>query len=72
MPLVYSRKYKGIVEVPADRMIAFPPIGTLPSGRDIDRNINESVLGYKEEYELNEWDLMGAGDIFILLHRWAG
>ena len=66
MPLVYSRRYKGIVEVPEDRMIASPPIGTLPSQRDIDRNINESVLGFKEEYELNEWDLMGTGDIFIL------
>ena len=66
MPLVYSRRYKGIVEVPEDRMIASPPIGTFPSQRDIDRNINESVLGFKEEYELNEWDLMGAGDILIL------
>ena len=66
MPLVYSRKYEGIVDVPEDRMIASPPIGTLPSGRDIDRNINESVLGFKEEYELNEWDLMGTGDILIL------
>lgn len=66
MPMVYSRRYEAIVDVPESKMIACPPIGTLPSGRDIDRNANKSVLGYKEEYEINEWDLMGAGDILIL------
>ena len=66
MPIIYSRKYEAIVEVPKNKMIASPPIGTLPSGRDIDRNANKSVLGYKEEYEINKWNLMGTGDILIL------
>ncbi len=66
MPMVYSHKYKAIVEVPEDKLIASPPIGTLPSRRDIDRNTNESVLGFKEDYQINEWNLMGAGDILIL------
>ena len=66
MPLVYSRKYGRIVEVPQEKMISFPPIGTLPSESDIDRNTTKSVLGFKEKYEINEWDLMGTGDILIL------
>jgi serine phosphatase RsbU (regulator of sigma subunit) len=32
----------------------------------IDRNTTESVLGFKDEYELNEWELMGSGDILLL------
>jgi serine phosphatase RsbU (regulator of sigma subunit) len=66
MPLVYSRKFDRIVEIPKEKMIAFPPIGTLPSEDDIDSSTTESVLGFKEEYEINEWDLMGTGDILIL------
>lgn len=66
MPIVFSRKYGRIVDVPAELMVSFPPIGTLPSQRDIDRRANESVLGFKEDYEINEWDLMGAGDVLIM------
>jgi serine phosphatase RsbU (regulator of sigma subunit) len=66
MPIVFSRKYDRIVDVPEELMVSFPPIGTLPSVRDIDRRNNESVLGFKEEYAVNEWDLMGTGDILIV------
>ena len=66
MPIVFSRKYDRIVDVPEELMVSFPPIGTLPSVRDIDRSQNESVLGFKEEYAVNEWDLMGTGDILIV------
>jgi len=66
MPIIYSRKYDRIVDISQEKMISFPPIGTLPSEHDIDRNTTESVLGFKEEYEVNEWDLMGTGDILIL------
>jgi serine phosphatase RsbU (regulator of sigma subunit) len=39
----------------------------LPSFDAIDRNVTEaSSLGFKEHYEMNKWQLMGAGDILLL------
>jgi len=32
----------------------------------IDRNTTTSLLGFKDHYEMNEWLLMGAGDILLL------
>jgi len=66
MPFVYSYQNERLVDFPEEKTISFPPIGTLPSQRDIDRRTQESVLGFKEEYEVNEWSLLGAGDILIL------
>jgi serine phosphatase RsbU (regulator of sigma subunit) len=66
MPFVYSYKNERLVDFPEDKMISFPPIGTLPSQRDIDRKIQKSVLGFKEEYEINKWNLLGEGDILII------
>lgn len=66
MPFVFSQKKDGLVHFPEDQMVSFPPIGTLPSQRDIDRKTNESVLGFKESYEVNEWNLLGNGDILII------
>ncbi|MDA0711069.1 MAG: PP2C family protein-serine/threonine phosphatase [bacterium] len=66
MPFVYSKKDERLVDFPEDKLISFPPIGTLPSQRDIDRRTQNSVLGFKEEYEVNHWNLMGDGDILII------
>jgi serine phosphatase RsbU (regulator of sigma subunit) len=39
----------------------------LPSFDAIDRNVTEaSSLGFKQHYEMNEWRIMGAGDILLL------
>lgn len=65
-PLVFSNLHNRIMEVPADLCTTFPPIGTLPSQNVIDRRTNRSVLGYKDRYEINEWELMGTGDILLL------
>jgi serine phosphatase RsbU (regulator of sigma subunit) len=54
------------MEVSADRCVSFPPIGIQPSLNVIDRNANESLLGFKEEYAVNEWALLGSGDILVL------
>ena len=54
------------MEVSQDFCTSFPPIGTLPSLDVIDRNATQSVLGFKERYQLNEWKLMGTGDILLL------
>jgi len=54
------------MEVSQDLCTSFPPIGTLPSNDVIDRATTESPLGFKDRYRLNEWTLMGAGDILLL------
>ena len=64
LPVIFSRKYDRIVEVP--NQVTFPPIGTLPSQSDIDRRTSRSVLGYKGPYRINELDLIGTGDIMLL------
>jgi len=65
-PVVFSNKHDRFMEVSPDLCTSFPPIGTLPSNDVIDRGATHSVLGYKEQYRLNEWRLMGAGDILLL------
>lgn len=65
-PLVFSNRHDRFMEVGKELCTSFPPIGTLPSNVVIDRNTTHSTLGFKEEYQLNEWKLMGAGDILLL------
>ena len=38
----------------------------MPSLEDIDRNTSQTILGFKEGYEVNEIKLMGQGDILVL------
>jgi serine phosphatase RsbU (regulator of sigma subunit) len=38
----------------------------LPSFNVIDRSTTPSLLGFKERYEMNEWTLMGRGDILLM------
>ena len=38
----------------------------LPSLDVTDRQRTESLLGFKDRYEMNEWVLMGEGDILLL------
>lgn len=66
LPIVFSSEYDRIVDISRELCTVFPPIGTLPSQEDIDRRAVQSVLGYKERYEVNEWRLMGSGDILLL------
>lgn len=65
-PIVFSNEHNRFMEVSQDFCTSFPPIGTLPSLDVIDRNTTQSVLGFKERYQLNEWSLMGKGDILLL------
>src|SRR5688572_3572875 len=66
LPIVFSNQHDCFMVVSDDLCTSFPPIGTLPSGDVIDRNRTQSVLGFKDRYKLNEWKLMGAGDILLL------
>lgn len=67
VPVVFSRKFDRFVDICPEMMETFPPIGTMPSQDDIDRQPQElPPLGFKEKYEVNEISLMGNGDILIL------
>lgn len=66
-PLVFSREHDRFMEVEERLRVSFPPLGMLPSLNVIDRSRTTSVLGFKEHYEMNEWHLMGSGDILLLV-----
>ena len=65
-PVVFSNKHDRFMEVDRQLKASFPPLGMLPSFNVIDRNTTTSLLGFKERYEMNEWTLMGEGDILLL------
>lgn len=66
LPKVFSSLHDRFMEVGGDRRATFPPLGIQPSLNVIDRGASESVLGFKDEYEVNEWALLGAGDLLLL------
>jgi serine phosphatase RsbU (regulator of sigma subunit) len=65
-PAVFSNEHNRFMEVSDHLKVAFPPLGMMPSFNVIDRSMTQSLLGFKERYEMNEWALMGRGDILIL------
>lgn len=65
-PMVFSNKYDRLIDICFDRVLHFPPIGTLPSREDVDSRRNFSRLGYKKKYSINHLNLMGRGDILLL------
>src|ERR1051326_2088490 len=65
-PVVFSNELDRFMEVSDELCTSFPPIGTLPSDDVIDRRKTQSPIGFKDQYQLNEWKLMGAGDILLL------
>ena len=67
LPLIFSNRHDRFMEVGAHQRVTFPPVGMLPSFDAIDRNVTEaSTFGFKQHYEMNEWRIMGAGDILLL------
>jgi serine phosphatase RsbU (regulator of sigma subunit) len=65
-PAVFSNAHDRFMEVEPDRCLSFPPVGMLPSVDAIDRSTVASSLGFKKPYEINEWSIMGQGDILLL------
>jgi serine phosphatase RsbU (regulator of sigma subunit) len=65
-PLVFSNRNDRFMEVGEEHCITSPPVGTMPSKHTIDRKESDSILGFKGQYEWNEWKLMGRGDILLL------
>jgi len=64
-PAVFSNEHNRFMEVSPVLCVSFPPLGLMPS-LGIDRNATESVLGFTDRYQMNEWSIMGAGDILLL------
>ena len=64
-PAVFSNEHNRFMEVSPALCVSFPPLGLMPS-LGIDRNATQSVLGFTDRYQMNEWLLMGAGDILLL------
>jgi serine phosphatase RsbU (regulator of sigma subunit) len=62
-PAVFSNEHDRFMDVSS---ISFPPVGMLPSLGMIDDAEPDSPLGFKDRYTLNDWSLMGAGDILLL------
>jgi len=62
-PAVFSNEHDRFMDV---SLISFPPVGMLPSLDLIDEATTDSPLGFKDGYTLNDWSLMGAGDILLL------
>lgn len=65
-PSVFSSEHDRFMEVSPHLCLSFPPLGMLPSFNVIDRTTTPSLLGFKERYEMNEWTLMGRGDILLM------
>jgi serine phosphatase RsbU (regulator of sigma subunit) len=63
---VFSNEHDRFMEVGEDLRVSFPPLGMLPSLDVIDRTRMSSALGFKDHYQMNEWTLMGRGDILLL------
>ncbi len=66
-PAIFSAMHDRFMEVSPESFTSFPPLGTFPSQNVVDhRQAPRDVLGFKDRYEVNEWTLMGAGDILLL------
>ncbi len=66
-PLVFSNQHDRFMEVSAELSVSFPPLGMLPSLHVTDRQrTSTSPLGFKDRYQMNEWVIMGEGDILLL------
>jgi serine phosphatase RsbU (regulator of sigma subunit) len=65
-PSIFSTRHDRFMEVSPHLCLSFPPLGMLPSFNVIDRSTTPSLLGFKERYEINEWTLMGRGDILLM------
>ena len=66
MPILFSGKDGQITSLNGDQTKASVPTGLMPSKRSIDARKNHSLLGLKEEYEVNELRLENKGDMCVL------
>jgi serine phosphatase RsbU (regulator of sigma subunit) len=65
-PAVFSAELERFVSIGETRSVSSIPVGMLPSATDPDAHRHPSAQGQKKKYEVNEIDLLGAGDILLL------
>jgi serine phosphatase RsbU (regulator of sigma subunit) len=65
-PAVFSREFGRFMKISEDRLVALPPVGLQPSVADPDRRRHPALHGYARRYEVNEINLLAAGDILLL------
>jgi serine phosphatase RsbU (regulator of sigma subunit) len=65
-PAVFSREFGRFMKISEDRLIALPPVGLQPSVADPDRRRHRALHGYTRRYEVNEINLLAAGDVLLL------
>lgn len=65
-PVVFSHAFDRIMDTRHELCASFPPLGMIPSRQTTDYRAAPSALGVKDDYEMNEWVLEGAGDILLL------
>lgn len=66
LPLVFSNEHHRFMGVSEELCVSSPPLGMVPSLHVIDRVRTPSILGFKDEYKVNQWVIMGQGDILLL------
>jgi serine phosphatase RsbU (regulator of sigma subunit) len=66
-PMIFSAEFDSFVTIASDRLVGFYPLGMFPSEDDIDVSRNLGAFRYKPKYTVNEVNLMGVGDILLLL-----
>jgi serine phosphatase RsbU (regulator of sigma subunit) len=65
-PTVFSQKHDRIMDTRPELWPSYPPLGMLPSRHVTDRHQTTSVLGWKDDYAMNQWGIEGAGDVLLL------
>lgn len=66
VPLVFSREFDRFVDISADRLVSYPPIGLQPTEDLPDVKQYQKALGYKKRYTTNELNLLGHGDVLLI------
>ena len=66
-PVVFSAGFDRFVTIAPDRLVGYFPLGIFPSEEDVDGARNMGALRYKPRYTVNEVNLMGVGDILLLM-----
>jgi serine phosphatase RsbU (regulator of sigma subunit) len=66
-PLIFSADYDRFVTISRERLVGMYPLGMFPSRDDVDATRNLGALSYRASYTVNEVNLLGQGDILLLL-----
>lgn len=64
-PVVYSREFNRLVDINADRLTSFYPIGLFPSEQNLDHSREEASIT-KKPFTTNRLTLLSPGDILLL------